>query len=390
MVFATDRRARLFRNAYGDSLKIVKASPSRKKALLVKFGQIGDVVMAIPAARALYDQGFDIHWAAGRAVRPLLACYSWINVIPADDKAILTGSPLVRVKAIAVFWSKVALKKYDLCATLYYDSRFRILTLPIRAHRKFSLSRHPKRTRELLPGRNHTDEFERILVGEDSCRDHSTPPLRPDNLPSSPLPPKLASRRVAIVPGGAANLVRRQILRRWPIENYVELASRLVGRGWEVVLLGGPEDDQFRAYFQQLTVTDCIGKLSLPEVISVCDSCDAVVSHDTGPLHLAGLSKSCLLGIFGPTEPAMFLPRRAFSVGIWGGQSFACRPCYDGTDFAPCQFNGCMHQVTVEMVISELDSLLSARAEGTPSPWRIVLPSEISLVPTNSLLTWPN
>jgi len=46
-------------------------------------------------------------------------------------------------------------------------------------------------------------------------------------------------------------------------------------------------------------------------------------------------------------------------VGIWGGKGFACRPCYDGRNFAPCQFGG-MHQVTTELVLRELDKLFSA------------------------------
>jgi len=114
----------------------------------------------------------------------------------------------------------------------------------------------------------------------------------------------------------------------------------------------------------------------LPEVVSVCDASDAVVSHDTGPLHLAGLSESCLVGIFGPTDPSTFMPRRPSAVGIWGGQGFACRPCYDGRDFAPCKFNGCMHQVTPELVLRELDRLLSAKSHGVLDPGRIVFPYE--------------
>src|SRR6185437_14021786 len=132
--------------------------------------------------------------------------------------------------------------------------------------------------------------------------------------------------------------------------------------------------------------TDCIGTISLPELISVFDSCDAVVSHDTGPLHLAGLSAACLVGIFGPTDPATFLPRRDSCVGIWGGQGFACRPCYDGRAFAPCQFNGCMHQVTPELVLRELDRLLTARSQQTPVPWRVVFPAVTSQMTANSEL----
>jgi heptosyltransferase II len=354
---------------------------SRKKALIVKLGQIGDVIMAIPAACALFERGFDIHWLCGRAVQPLLECYSWINVIPADDKAIFFGAPLKRARGIAELWSRLAPTRYDLCATLYYDRRYRLLTLPVRARRRIMLSRQSRAT-TIVPGRHHTDEYVRILLGtEDGCREQSTPPVRPDRLPPSPWPIKSAPRRIAVVPGAAGNLVRQQILRqepealrRWPIESYVTLAQQLIARGWEVVLLGGPDEAWVRPFFKQLTVTDCLGTLSLPQVVSACDACDAVVSNDTGPLHLAGLSDTCVLGIFGPTDPATRVPRRPLAVGLWGGQGFACRPCYDGVNFAPCQFNGCMHQVTPDMVLRELDLLLSARSQGMSSDWRIALP----------------
>jgi heptosyltransferase-2 len=346
----------------------------RKKALIVKFGQIGDVIMAIPAVRALYEQGFDIHWVCGSAAQPLLECYSWITLIPVNDKAILRGGIWERAKNIAGLWGRVAFKGYDLCATLYYDRRFHLLTWPIRAKRKLALSGRSRET-ALLAGRHHTDEYFRVLLGiEDGCREQSSSPVRPDRLPQSGWKPEKASRRVAIVPGGTSNVLGEQVLRRWPVERYVTLAHRLIDRGWEVVLLGGPEDEWVKPYFGTLMVTDCIGTLSLPEVIRAFDTCDAVVSHDTGPLHLAGLSETCLVGVFGPTDPATRVPRRPFVVGIWGGQGFACRPCYDGRDFAPCQFNGCMHQVALDMVLRELDRLLSDRSLGRSSPWRIVYP----------------
>ena len=327
--------------------------------------------MAVPAARGLFEQGFAIEWVCGSAVRPLLECYSWIKPIAIDDKAIFRGGAAERVRAMLAFWGKVGRTRYDLCVTLYYDKRYRVLTWPIRAERKVELSRDSRFT-ELLPGRHHTDEFVRILLAqEDTCRDTSTAPVRPDRLPASPLPAKTAARRVAMVPGGASNLQRAQILRRWPVESYVAVAERLIERGWEVVLLGGPEDDWVRPYFAGVSVSDWIGRLKLPEVVSVCDECDAVISHDTGPLHLAGLSATPLIGIFGPTDPATRIPRRPYAVGIWGGQGFACRPCYDGTDFAPCRFNGCMQQVTVERVLREVDEVLEERDQGSGSAWRV-------------------
>ncbi len=333
--------------------------------------------MAIPGVRSLYDEGFEITWICGKAARPLLDCYSWINVIPVDDKAILRGSLLERMRAVAAFWRKVLGTNYDLCATLYYDRRFHLMTAPIRARRKVSLSAGARAT-VLLPGRHHTDEYQRVLLDRaDGYQPRSATPVKPDKLPASPPISKIAARRIILFPGGTSNVVGEQVLRRWPVASYVTVARLLLERGTEVILMGGPEDAWVRPHFEGVKVSDCIGTLALPEVISACNTCDAVITHDTGPLHLAGLSNACLVGIFGPTDPSTRVPRRPGAIGIWGGQDFACRPCYDGRDFAPCQFNGCMHQVTPELVLRELDRLLHARSLGVAVPWHVVLPEPV-------------
>ena len=341
-----------------------------RRVLVVKFGAIGDVVMAIPGVRALYDQGLEIDWVCGQTVAPLLACYPWIRTIVVDDRALLTGGKLAQAKVLVSLWRMLAGRQYQLCATLYYDRRYRWLTLLVRSERKVMLSM-TDRTTKLLPGRHHTDEYARILLGlEDGYRPKSLTPVRPERLPQSPLPTKRAVARVALVPAGAGNMLRQQILRRWPAENYAALARTMLERGWEVVLLGGPEDSWIRPHFVGMSVVDKIGELTLPQVISACDDCDAVVSHDTGPLHLAGISRAAVVALFGPSDPGNFMPRRPGVVGIWGGEGFACRPCHDGRDFAPCSNNGCMQQITVEMVMAQLDELF-VRA----SPARLIFPS---------------
>jgi heptosyltransferase-2 len=342
-----------------------------RRVLIVKFGAIGDVVMALPAVRELHQQGNEIDWVCGQGVAPLLACYPWVRTIVVDDRALLTGGRFAKAKALVSLWRRVAGRPYTLCATLYYDRRYRLLTLPVRAERKVMFST-TGRGMKLLPGRHHTDEYERVLLGlEDSCRPTSLMPVRPEHLPPSPLLTKRGAVRIALVPAGAGNMLRQQILRRWPAANYAALARTMLERGWEVVLLGGPDDGWIRPHFEGMGVVDRIGELTLPQVISACDDCDAVVSHDTGPLHLAGLSRALVVALFGPTDPGNFMPRRPGVVGIWGGEGFACRPCYDGRDFAPCTNNGCMQQITVEMVMAQVDGLLARGAD----PASLVLPS---------------
>ncbi|MHB1022599.1 MAG: glycosyltransferase family 9 protein [Acidobacteriaceae bacterium] len=345
-----------------------------KNDLIVKLGAIGDVAMAIPAVKLLNDQGSKIDWVCGHTIYPLLLCYSWLTPIPVDDAAIFHGTVSAKVINIQQLWRVLLNKQYDLCATLYYDKRYKILSLPARSEKKIMLS---KRSREhaLIAGRFYPDEYARILLEiPDNCRNRNLSPVRPDILPASPFPERMSAYRIALVPAGASNMLHQQILRRWPIENYASIAKSLLDRGYEVMLLGGPDDTWVRPYFEGMKVTDCIGNLSLPQVIVACDNCDAVISHDTGPLHLAGMSHAPLIGLFGPTDPGNFLPRREYVVGIWGGNGFACRPCYDGRDFAPCQHNGCMYQITPELVLRELDILLERKAQGLPSPPRITSP----------------
>ena len=265
-------------------------------------------------------------------------------------------------------------RKYDLCGILYYDKRYSILTLPVRAARKIALSKGARQT-ALLAGRSYTDEFARILFrNEHGYDDRSLQPLRPDILPSSPLPAVTSGRRIAIVPGGASNVLAQQTLRRWPIELYVVLASELRKRNWEIVLLGGPEDLWVRPYFQHIEVIDCLGTLSIPEVISTCDTCDAVISHDTGPMHLAGVSRACLVGIFGiPPIPVMFF-REGPGLLAYGEVRIWRAARYDGQSYAPCQFAGCMHQVKPDLVIYHLDQLLEAQSRGILKSWQVVSP----------------
>jgi len=345
-----------------------------KSIVIVKFGAIGDVIMTIPAAYALHCAGNQIDWVCGKDVQPLLACYPWIRTIVADDHAIQKGSAGERIGALLGLWRIIGRVKYDLCATLYYDARYRIVALPVRASRKMILSRND-RARSLLPGRHHTDEYARILLGlDDNERPIALAPVRPQQLPVSPLPRKEGKPRVVLAPAGAKNMMRDDALRRWPVENYVSVASLLLDRGIEVILAGGPGDIWAVPSFAGLAVTNLVGKLSLPEMLSLLDDSDVMVTHDTGPLHMAGITRVGIVSIFGPTDPRGRLPQRTNTIALWGGEGFACRPCYDGRDYAPCTHNGCVRQVTVEMVLHEIETMLQQQRLGQPLPPRVVTP----------------
>ena len=359
------------------------------KLLLLKLGSIGDVVMAIPAAHEMHRAGYSVDWVVSETIAPVLQLYPWINVFPVDERALLRGGKAAAVRSLLTLWRRLQRRgAYDLCATLYYDRRYKLLSLPVRARRKLLLSRH-HRANALLAGRHHTDEYARILTGRP---DTETPlqlaPVPASGLPASPLASIPGRPRIVLVPGGARNLLRDDALRRWPAESYAELATLLLGAGCEVVLSGGPEDLWAAAAFHGLPVTNLLGELSLVDTLALLDSAAVTVTHDTGPLHLAGLVSTSVVALFGPTDPRGRLPQRCGCVALWGGEGFACRPCYDGRDYAPCPHNGCIRQLTPSLVFAEVQSLLSARREGRLAPPRIIAPEHTpapTFVPAHSL-----
>ncbi len=344
------------------------------RVLIVKFGAIGDVVMAIPAAYAMHREGSEIDWVCGLQVLPVLQLYPWIRPIVVDDAVLFYGTAPRRFRVLMRLWRAIGRREYDLCATLYYDARYRVVGLPVRAKKKVMLLDADRRQR-LLPGRHHTDEYLRVMLGGDGGpMPEALAPVRAEGLPASGLPRVPGQDRVLLAPAGARNAMRDDGLRRWPVTSYVAVARGLVEQGLAVVLVGGPEDGWASEAFAGVDVTDRIGRLTIVETMALMEESDVVVTHDTGPLHLAGLTSVGIVSLFGPTDPRGRLPQRAGTVAMWGGEGFGCRPCYDGRGYAECKENLCVQQVTPEMVVREVRFLLNQRRAGSVLPPRVVSP----------------
>jgi heptosyltransferase-2 len=334
--------------------------------LIVKLGSIGDIVMAIPGVKLLKERtGGEVHWMCGTAPAPLLRQFPFIDqVIEVADRAVLSSSWIASLREMARVWRILAGRRYDLCAVLYYDWRYRLLVLPVRTKQLIMLSRLD-RARRLLPGRYHGDEYARILLGEDGLRPQRVTPVRPASALPTAAPGRGTAKRIALVPAGSRNHLRDSPQRRWPVSCYVELATALIGRGYEVLLAGGSDDAWAAQAFAGLPVKDFIGRLSLLESIAVFDTCDLVISHDTGPFHMATLSSAAVLALFGPTSPGEFLPSRSRVRVLWGGERLACRPCYDGREFAACLDNRCMKEISPARVLAVAEEMLAQAAAGS-------------------------
>jgi heptosyltransferase-2 len=341
-----------------------------RRVLIVKLAAIGDVVMALPMVSALreVDPASRISWLCGREVAPLLRAIEGIDqLIEVDEAAILTGTRVGKARAVREAWQRLAGMRFDAVYVAHSDHRYRWLVKPVRAAAVHWLGGQPGRPGP-IPGRYYGAEYVRLVTGRDDHRatlppfptfGHALPPALEARLADGE---GAGARRIAIAPGGARNLARDNPLRRWPLERYAALARQLLAAGARVALTGGAGDAWVREGFAGVAVDDFIGATSLPDLVALYRRCAAVVTHDSGPLHLARLAGTAVVGLFGPTLPAAFVPDGTRSRVLWPGAALPCAPCYDGREFAACDDNRCMQLIAVPAVAEMLERTLSGGA----------------------------
>ena len=333
-----------------------------KKILIIKLAAIGDVIMALPMLTEIEKDypGAQVTWVIGRQAVSILKCFP-VNIVCIDDKKLLSGNLWDKVRVILSLWWKLAFKYFDLIVVGHTDPRYRLLTMWTRGTKRFFLKK--QQCRYFPVGTRHfTDEYVR-LVSNDDCRLEPAlstvlPALKLDKIDLLMQPLK-GKKVIAFAPGGAKNVLADDKIRRWPIENYVELAQILLTRGFQVVITGATTDDWVLPYFKNLAVVNLVGQTNLLELVGVFQHCNLVITHDSGPMHLAGLSGSPILALFGPTNPYEKIPRGKQPIKfIWEGEKYACCPCYDGKTYAACQDNVCLKNITAQRVYEEALSLM--------------------------------
>jgi heptosyltransferase-2 len=97
--------------------------------------------------------------------------------------------------------------------------------------------------------------------------------------------------------------------RLWPEQNWIDLAKRLLAEGYEVVLLGGEQEDEKNKRIAENTGTKYFGHFPLETFIALVNNCDLVVTGVTMAMHITlALNKKIVLfnNIFNKNEFELF------------------------------------------------------------------------------------
>lgn len=160
---------------------------------------------------------------------------------------------------------------------------------------------------------------------------------------------------IALLPGA------RWDNKRWPAPHFHELVTQVnrTHPGTRFVILGGKSDSELASEITPAAsapILDLTGRTTLLEMIEVLRQCRAVVTNDTGPMHIAAALRKPVIGLFGPTNPARTGPYGQTERALQR-RDLPCVPCMKAT----CSYReplACLRGIQPEQVAGEVAAWL--------------------------------
>ncbi|HEY3800161.1 MAG TPA: lipopolysaccharide heptosyltransferase II [Caulobacteraceae bacterium] len=151
-------------------------------------------------------------------------------------------------------------------------------------------------------------------------------------LASDPAEVAATLQRFGLAAGGVALCVGAEYgpAKRWPAAHFGALARRIAESGRAVWLLGGSSDTASGAETAALAAgaaVDLTGKTKLTEAADLIAAASAVVSNDSGLMHVAAALGRPLVALYGSSSPA-FTPPLSANAAILS-ENLDCSPCFE-------------------------------------------------------------
>lgn len=312
---------------------------------------LGDAVMSIRAARAFKLGRPDARLSV---LAPAKLAALWKSVPEVDT--VISFAPRESVFSVA---AKLR-GKFEV-AVLFPNSLRSALEawlagiprrVGFRGHRRARLLNQiipERKKKQAVKPEHHADRYWRIA---ERCG-----ATEPPELPRR-TPPAAGPGIIGICPGAEYGGAKR-----WPADRFrkaMELVSAASPCRW--VILGTAADQGLaRAICEGFNgqVEDLTGKTSLDELVTRLSGLSALLTNDTGTMHLADWLGIPLVAVFGSTEPRLTGPRSARSTVL--RHQVECSPCFERE--CPLDFR-CMKAVSPGEAAEALLRIVS----GEPPP----------------------
>jgi heptosyltransferase I len=297
------------------------------RILIVRLSSMGDVIHALPAARALRaafpkamigwlieQRWVELLCAPGTplrgprsAQRPLVDWVHPVNLVGWRRSFF----SLSTVQSIARVWNDVRAAHYDISVDLQGAIRSAVLARWSGAPAVYGAA-EPREspaslwyTRKIVTRGAHVIEQQLSLIEAVTQARVSRPraELPRDPTAEAVIGERLAKRQItdfAILNPGAGWGAKR-----WPAERYGQVAGQLLTLGLRTILNYGPGERELAEAAQSTSGGSAEAmNCTITELIALTRRARLFIGGDTGPLHLAAALDIPVVAIFGPTDPA--------------------------------------------------------------------------------------
>ncbi len=321
---------------------------------MVRFGGMGDILLATPALRAVSEtfQPDAVDVIVGKRMGDAVTGIPYIRRVTEWDKA---GAD-ARLPNFVHFLAELRRERYDLFLNFQPGSRSILMGWASGAARVITFTKDRRKQPGTGRVRHAIDDFTKELkpLGIEAVTNRRMDFHVPDAARQSCAEIRTAhgvlGRYIVVNPAST------RLVNRYPPERWAQVIDELTRTlpGVAVVLSGAPsERDLADAVLKGIQLTANIvslaGALTVKELGALLESADCVLTGDTGPLHIAsavGASVVCLSGAADPDRTGPTSPRDLVVIR----RDLPCVPCQDRNchrgDIA------CMTGLPVEWVVN--------------------------------------
>jgi heptosyltransferase-2 len=143
--------------------------------------------------------------------------------------------------------------------------------------------------------------------------------------------------------------------KRWPAEHFAALARAWQAQGGAVWLIGGPGDRAASAAIAASApgCLDLAGRTDLAQAVALLSLADAVVSNDSGLMHVAAALGRPQVALFGSSSPEITPPLSPHARALW--LRLDCSPCFKRV--CPLGHHRCLRDLTPAAVMQALQEV---------------------------------
>ena len=145
--------------------------------------------------------------------------------------------------------------------------------------------------------------------------------------------------------------------KRWPAEYYAELANHYLQQGWNIWLFGSPKEQDAADLIMSATQNRCtsfVGKTKLVEAIDLMSQVSAIVTNDSGLMHIGAALGKPVIVLYGSSSPK-FTPPLSHQAQILS-LNLACSPCFQRE--CPLDHLRCLKDLLPTQVMDAIDKMV--------------------------------